>query len=690
MTSRTSPLDLETLFEQAVALAPDERPAFITKACTGHVQAERELTALVEAWACEDEAFILDRPVSRIAVDGLEPLGPGARVGRYALRERIGDGGMGVVYRAEQIEGVQRTVACKIIKLGMESQSVVDRFQIERQSLALFDHPNITRVLDAGTTPDGQPFFIMEFFDGQDITRYAAEQELDLDARLELFVTVCGAVQHAHQKGIVHRDLKPSNVLVATVDGRPTPKVIDFGIAKALDVTLPGMAYQTRMEAVLGTPRYMSPEQLGVGEQDVDTRTDIFSLGALLFELVTASTPLSFERDDPVHLAERAKNYEAPLPSSRIDLEVDQPSPVSGITRRGLMRRLQEGLDWVIVKAIAARREDRYATAAELARDVQRVLDGDPVEASTQGRWYRVRTLARKHRRGVLVASGVALVLAAATAICTVFAVNTWNAKEELANAHADLKASHGELQDAQRKLWNTSNRERYDTAHRIAMTKTFATINDAVDAKRPELLKDFVGKKLADGTVIEDTELFGGVFCYEPRDLLDLQHKSLVEPALARIQDSLDRQDAADEHMWIDFVDVEPAAGHTHEHDHTHLTEAEACPPDCVGCAIGEIMEGQAKKEARLARPHFFKTLVAEYRRAFGNADVRVADALELLGAALLEQQAYKEARTALEEAQTLRARGECGDLPKGLTFKGPDPADGLRLLQLARQAGR
>jgi serine/threonine protein kinase/tetratricopeptide (TPR) repeat protein len=363
----------------------------------------------------------VDLPMAGGVVPTLEV--PDASIGPYRLIEEIGEGGMGVVYVAEQSQPVRRRVALKVIKPGMDTSQVVARFEAERQALALMDHPNIARALDAGTTAGGRPYFVMELVQGVPITRYCDEARLSPLERLELFVPVCRAIQHAHQKGIIHRDLKPTNVLITLIDGHPVPKVIDFGIAKAVDQRLTERTLFTGFGLLIGTPEYMSPEQAEIGGRDVDTRSDVYALGVLLYELLTGTTPLDRETLREAAFAEvlrRIREEEPPRPSTRLSASGDRLSPFAAVrdTEPAKLTRVLRGdLDRVVMKALEKDPTLRYDTANELARDVRRYLDGDPVEAGPPSAIYRLRRYARKHRTAFVMTASIAAILLAATAL---------------------------------------------------------------------------------------------------------------------------------------------------------------------------------------------------------------------------------------------------------------------------------
>jgi WD40 repeat protein len=335
--------------------------------------------------------------------------------------EQVGEGGMGAVWMAQQTEPLKRLVAVKLIKGGMDSRQVIARFEAERQALALMDHPSIAKVLDAGTTASGRPYFVMELVKGVPITRYCDEQRLTPQQRLELFIPVCLAVQHAHQKGIIHRDIKPSNVLVAQYDGRPVPKVIDFGIAKATGQQLTEHTLETGAGAVVGTLEYMSPEQAELNQLDIDTRSDVYSLGVLLYELLTGTTPLEKKRLNQAALLEVLRvirEEEPPRPSTRLSESKDSLLAISAQrqTEAAKLTRLVRGeLDWIVMKALEKDRGRRYDTANGFAADIGRYLADEPVQACPPSAWYKFRKFARRHRAGLTTGGafvGVLVILA--------------------------------------------------------------------------------------------------------------------------------------------------------------------------------------------------------------------------------------------------------------------------------------
>lgn len=353
----------------------------------------------------------------------------GTQIGPYKLLEQIGEGGFGVVFLAEQTSPVRREVALKIVKAGMDTKEVISRFEAERQALALMDHPNIAKVLDGGTTESGRPYFVMELVPGIPITDYCDQCKLTTQGRLQLYLTVCQAVQHAHQKGVIHRDLKPSNILVAMQDDTPTPKIIDFGVAKAINQRLTENTLRTRFAQMVGTPLYMSPEQAELSPLRVDTRSDIYSLGVLLYELLTGTTPFDKDRlhsasfDQLRHII---REEEPPRPSTRLStLSADQVQTVADRHRaeaRQLTQSIRGDLDWIVMKAMEKDRTRRYATANGLARDVERYLNDEPVEACPPSRVYRFRKYLRRHK---LVIATLTIVMGA---VLTGSSVACWQA----------------------------------------------------------------------------------------------------------------------------------------------------------------------------------------------------------------------------------------------------------------------
>jgi serine/threonine protein kinase/tetratricopeptide (TPR) repeat protein len=430
--SRSPEQRAKHVFLDVAEAAAGERAALVRAACAGDAELERRVFALL---AAHDRAGNVLPPSPTFAAP--HELAPDHRIGNYRLVREIAEGGFGTVWVAEQERPIRRRVALKVIKPGMDSRDVIARFEAERQALARMDHPNIAKVFDAGTTPHGRPFIVMEFVDGVPLTEHCRRRALGVRQRLQLFLAVCNAVQHAHNKGVIHRDLKPNNVLVAEVDGRAAPVVIDFGIAKAMAADA-DEAQRTLVGQRIGTPAYMSPEQAR-GSLDVDTRSDVYSLGVLLYELLTGTTPFAGERsaDTPIEeVLRRIHEVDPVRPSARFARDTTTDAAVAA-------RQVRGELDWIVMRCLEKDRERRYGSVAVLADEIERHLHGEPVLAGPPSRYYRASKFVRRHRVALTAAGLVAISLVVGIAAAM---VQAHRAQQQTAVAEAERARAETEL----------------------------------------------------------------------------------------------------------------------------------------------------------------------------------------------------------------------------------------------------
>jgi len=467
----------EEIFYSALEIpSPEQREVFVDRACGGDAALRAEVGKLLSSQPAA-EKFFSEGGMARMPMEDLteaftktpgllENVGRlagedefvGKVIGTYKLLQRIGEGGCGAVYMAEQEKPVRRRVAFKVIKLGMDTKSVIARFEAERQALALMDHPHIARVLDAGATESGRPFFVMELVRGIKITEYCDQNELDTSQRLRLFIQVCQAIQHAHQKGVIHRDIKPSNILVTMIDGKPVPKVIDFGIAKAIEGRLTETTMFTPYEHFIGTPAYMSPEQAALSGVDVDTRSDIYSLGVLLYELLTGRTP--FETKELLEkgidgLRRTLMEREPKRPSALVTTMEGTTQAQIARSRHSeplkLITQLRGDLDWIVIRALEKDRARRYETANGLALDVERFLSNEAVLARPPSRTYRLQKLVRRNRTTFAAGAMVLFALLCGLGFATRFWLQERDARKRA--VLAEQQAHAAEQQQAQLRI---------------------------------------------------------------------------------------------------------------------------------------------------------------------------------------------------------------------------------------------
>jgi serine/threonine protein kinase len=427
---------------------PEHWPAFLDQACAGDVPLRAAVEKLLLAQSEMGSFHEAPRSVLLATIDSPGTEGAGTLIGPYKLLEQIGEGGFGIVFLAEQEQPIHRTVALKVLKPGMDTKQVLARFESERQALALMDHPHIARVLDAGATDSGRPYFVMELVKGVSITEFCCKNQLPLEARLKLFLDVCYAIQHAHHKGVIHRDIKPTNVLVTLYDGVPVVKVIDFGVAKALVQKLTERTLSTAHGQMIGTPAYMSPEQAEIRGLDIDTRTDVYALGVLLYELLTGTTPLEGERLREAGYAELQRlirEEDAPRPSMRLSSLGNSTAVLArncGLDVRRFAPFLAGDLDWVVMKALEKDRNRRYATPGNFAEDIERYLRHEAVLARPPSTMYKVKKFAQRNRAAVLTGIAITAALLMGSAVATWQAVVATRAEQKaLAAARAEKEA---------------------------------------------------------------------------------------------------------------------------------------------------------------------------------------------------------------------------------------------------------
>jgi serine/threonine protein kinase/tetratricopeptide (TPR) repeat protein len=502
-----SPNPALKLFDELVELPPDQRTRFLAVRCADP-DTRREIESLLDAY---DDAggFFREPPTRAAAAAELDGHGPGTRIGSYELLETLGEGGFARVYRARQHHPVRRDVALKIIKLGMDTRAVLARFELERQALAMMDHPGIAAVYDAGVTDSGRPYFVMELVRGQRINRHCDEHRFEINQRIGLFRDVCHAVHHAHTKGILHRDLKPSNILVTEIDDKPQPKVIDFGVAKAtqhqhiIDATI-----VTQERQVLGTPQYMSPEQAQSGGTDVDTRSDVYSLGAVLYELVTGVAPLESPGAPSGSLGQLHRllspDHETPRPSTRIATLSDVSAEVLSARRvahPGELRRALRGeLDWIILKCLERDRGRRYESVAALATDLEAYLEHRPIAAAPPSAMYRGRKFVQRNLASVIAGSVVLLTLLVGSIVSTTLAIRAIRAERLSQQRLDETRAANANLTAVNEFL----TRDMIGSADPAVTRGAPLTVREALDKAAAAVAKQFESRPLTEASVRE------------------------------------------------------------------------------------------------------------------------------------------------------------------------------------------
>jgi eukaryotic-like serine/threonine-protein kinase len=626
-----------TIFNNALELSgPAERAAYLQEACAADAALRQRVEKLLQA---HDEAGgFFSEPLKPNTSAGTSE-GPvainmekaGDVIGRYKLLEQIGEGGCGVVYMAEQLEPVRRRVALKVIKLGMDTKQVVARFEAERQALAMMDYPSIARVLDAGSTSSGRPYFVMELVRGVKITEFCDRKKLSTEERLQLFIQVCQAVQHAHQKGIIHRDLKPSNILVTTVDGAPVPKVIDFGIAKATsNQPLTDKTLFTAFEQFIGTPAYMSPEQAEMSGVDIDTRTDLYSLGVVLYELLTGKTPFDAEellRSGIDQIRRIIREQEPPKPSTRLHTlahpDLTTTAQARHTDEHKLLQSVSGDLDWIVMKCLEKDRGRRYETVNGLATDIQRHLNNETVVARPPSRWYEFQKTVRRHKFGFAVTGAIILLMAVG-----IFA-STWQA----------VRATRAEgEQNRLRKRAEANEKKAENEAAKSRQVATF--LEDMLASVEPAVA---LGR---DATMLRE-------ILDRAADRVGKDLKQQPE-AQAQLQATI-----ANTYLELgDFAKAEVLAGEALRIRRELFGETNELVADSLRGLAAVIHQHGKLAEAEMKH----REALAIYEKLIGREHPKVAKLLYGLGGTLLEQGKHAEAEKVYREALAIH-RSQSGD---------------------------
>ena len=654
----------ESLFHQALEKPTDERAAFIAAACGADAALRQRVEVLLAAHS--DPKSFLNRPAAEVLLtsghmpkhnaNGGEPAPtshqvpdamPGTTVaGRYRLLEAIGEGGMGTVWMAEQRVPVKRLVALKLIKLGMASKTVLARFEAERQALALMDHPNIAKVLDGGTTEDGRPYFVMELVRGIPLTQYCDERRLSISERLDLFVQICQAVQHAHQKGVIHRDIKPTNILVTEHDGRPVPKVIDFGLAKALQGAhaLTEQTLYTAFGAMVGTPLYMAPEQVGINALDVDTRSDVYALGVILYELLTGSTPLEkqhFKEAAWDEICRLIREEEPPRPSVRLSSS-DAALSIAAFRHtepEKLGRQLRGDLDWIVLKSLEKDRNRRYETANGLAMDIQRYLASEPIMARPPTSLYRFQKLVRRNKLAFAASGAVLAALVVGLGLSTWLFIQERDARERAVAAEAAQIRMREQAETARAN--EATLRQQAEADEKKAQTEAVKSAQVAAFMKN---MLQGVGPRVALG---RDTKLLHEILDQTAKRLDDLREQPAVEAdlrsTLGTVYYDLGEYTSA-ETMHRQALEVrETLLGNAHPNVAKSLTD------------LGNVLERQDKlAEAEM----MLHKALAMRKKLLGDEHPDVATSLSGLAWVLNRQDKLAEAEAMQRETLAMRKK--------------------------------
>jgi eukaryotic-like serine/threonine-protein kinase len=661
---------LEEIFHQALKTLPQERAAYLDQTCGDFpaLRAQVESLLLAHEQSCNFLNLSEDGQTANLRSTVAPALreGPSTKIGAYKLLQLVGEGGFGTVYMAEQEHPVRRRVALKIIKLGMDTKAVIARFEAERQALAMMDHPGIARVLDAGSTETGRPFFVMELVKGDPITEYSDKNNLSIPQRLALFVQVCQAVQHAHQKGLIHRDIKPTNILVSTLDDRPVAKVIDFGIAKATQARLTEKTLFTEFRQFIGTPQYMSPEQ-AEGSLDVDTRSDVYSLGVLLYELLAGTTPFVVSqllRAGYEEMQRIIREVEPPRPSTHLSTIAAETLSTVTQHRQSDPKRLGQvlsgDLDWIVMRCLEKDRTRRYATASGLAEDIGRYLSDEPVQARPPAFTYRLRKFVRRNKVGALTATAIAAALLLGMGLAAIGLVQA-RQQTQIARSAAREQSRQRQLADHERELATTA-------AERATQVQQF--LQDMLGSINPDTDKG------AAITVQEVLDRAGGKvetsFADQP-DIRAVLHETigrtyfglqLYPPAIHHLQMAVDlrRRYLPDEPLELAGALFSLADSFTPDLEH-HLAQRGMALLDCRE-AVALFATRLPETDARLTQARALEAQLAGQAATSGQItpDVWAATALPIMLTLTNDQVARlpHEWARAITEARQLRDAGD------------------------------
>lgn len=657
----------QTIFTAALEKGPAERPAFLDQACGGDAKLRDRVARLVNLHDNAGSFLEFAADEGQLFAEAQTTFeSPGNQIGPYKLLQQIGEGGMGVVFMAEQAKPIHRKVALKVIKPGMDTRQVIARFEAERQALAMMDHVNIARVLDAGATDSGRPYFVMELVHGVPITRYCDENRLTPRERLELFVPVCQAIQHAHQKGIIHRDIKPSNIMITLYDGKPVPKVIDFGVAKAIEQRLTERTLFTHYGTMVGTPEYMSPEHAEMNALGADTRSDIFSLGVLLYELLTGSTPLGHKRLKEAAYGEILRiilEEEPPKPSTRLSESGDLLDSISAQrqTEPAKLAKLIRGeLDWVVMKALEKDRNRRYETASALAADIKRFLNDELVQARPASASYRLCKFARRHRLGF--ATGIAVAAALLLGVAGTTGGMLWALQEreaaQTAAVQAELQAAHSE--EVSRFLSDVATLS--NIGHSVAFGRDTTYLRQVLDDTTQRFTQgDFKGQPALEANVRHSLgEAYSQLGDYEAAE-------SMLRKSLALSRAAYPEKDL---HLIYLADSLHQLALHCMNHG--DFPRAEAVQREALSI-YSQILDGAdyrvmgmrriltriLRAEGKLAEAERLYRTGLDMARKTNNA-AWLGEILVDLGAVLVGQAKYAEAEPILREALAVREKTE------------------------------